>query len=235
MMSTPMNMAKRVNLALQGGGSHGAFAWGVLDRLLEDGRLSFEGISATSAGSMNAVVLSFGLAIGGREGAREMLRLFWERVSQAGCLYSPLRPSPLDRLFDNFNQDANPLFVAFDVVSRTFSPYEWNPFNLNPLRDVLARTIDFERLRAACPVKLFLGATNVRTGKVKIFENSEVSIDAVLASGCLPFLFQAIEIDGEAYWDGGYMGNPAIFPVIYNCDSPDVVVIHLNPIERAEI
>jgi NTE family protein len=234
-MSGTTSNTKAINLALQGGGAHGAFAWGVLNRLLEDGRVDFEGISATSAGSMNAAVVAYGLTIGGRDGARAMLRTFWERVSEVGCRFSPLKPTPIDRWFDNFNQDANPLFIAFDTVSRMLSPYEWNPLNFNPLRDVLERTVDFERLRHACPVKLFLCATNVRSGKVKIFENSEISADAVLASGCLPFLFQTIEIEGEAYWDGGYMGNPAIFPVIYNCDSPDVVIIHINPIERAEI
>jgi len=177
--STPNT--KTVNLALQGGGAHGAFAWGVLDRLLEDGRVDFEGISATSAGSMNAAVLAYGLTIGGRDGARATLQEFWQRVSEVGCAFSPLKPSPFDRWFDNFNQDANPLYIAFDTLSRMLSPYEWNPLNFNPLREVIERTVDFERLRRDCPVKLFLCATNVRSGKVKIFEKAEISSDAVLA------------------------------------------------------
>ncbi len=227
---------KKVNLALQGGGAHGAFAWGVLDRLLEDGRLAVEGISATSAGSMNAVVFAYGMAVGGRDGARASLTEFWTRISEAGSMYSPLKPSPLDHWFDNYNQDANPAFLLFDTLTRTFSPYQLNPMNFNPLREVLEKTVDFDRLRhSSCPVKLFLCATNVLSGKVKIFENSEMSSDAVLASGCLPFLFQAIEIGDDAYWDGGYMGNPAIFPLIYGCESPDVIIVHINPISRPEI
>ncbi len=226
---------KPISLALQGGGSHGAFGWGVLDRFLEDKRLQIEGISATSAGSMNAAVVAYGLAIGGREGARASLREFWMRISEAGCLYSPLKPTPLDRWLDTYNQDANPAYLVFDALTRMLSPYQLNPLNFNPLRDVLEQTVDFKKLRAACPIKLFLCASNVRTGKVKIFENAEMSSDAVLASGCLPFLFQAIEIGGEAYWDGGYMGNPAIYPLIYGCQSPDVVIVHINPINRAEI
>jgi NTE family protein len=227
--------AKKVNLALQGGGSHGAFGWGVLDRLLEDGRIAVEGISATSAGSMNAVVFAYGLAVGGREGARASLTEFWTRISEVGCLYSPLKPSPLDQWLKNPNRDAHPAYMFFDTLTRAFSPYQLNPLNLNPLRDVLEKTVDFERLRKACPVKLFLCATNVLTGKVKIFDNSEMSSDAVLASGCLPFLFQAIEIGGEAYWDGGYMGNPAIFPLIYGCEAPDVIIVHINPINRSHV
>ena len=227
---------KKVNLALQGGGSHGAFAWGVLDRLLEDSRIVVEGISATSAGSMNAVVFAYGMAVGGRDGARASLAEFWTRISEAGCRYSPLKPSPLHHWLESYNQDANPAFMVFDTLTRTFSPYQLNPLNFNPLREVLEKTVDFERLRhASCPVKLFLCATNVLSGKVKIFDNSEISSDAVLASGCLPFLFQAIEIGQDAYWDGGYMGNPAIFPLIYDCESPDVIIVHINPIKRSEI
>jgi NTE family protein len=209
---------KTVNLALQGGGAHGAFAWGVVDRLLEDERISFEGITATSAGAMNAVVVTSGLILGGREGARSLLAEFWRGVSEASA-WRTLQPA----------------FMFFDMVTRLLSPYQFNPLNYNPLRDLLEKTIDFERLRSEKAVKLFLCATNVRTGKVKIFENHEITSAAVLASGCLPSFFQAIEIDGEAYWDGGYMGNPAIFPVIYGCRSTDVIVVHINPIARDEI
>jgi NTE family protein len=228
-------MTKTINLALQGGGAHGAFTWGVLDRLLGDARIAFEGISATSAGAMNAAVLAHGLAAGGRDGARAALAGFWRAISEA-AVFSPLQPTPVERLFGSRALDYSPAFVLFDWVTRLLSPYRLNPANYNPLRQILARSIDCERLRAdAAPVKLFISATNVRTGKIKVFENREMSIDAVLASACVPFLFQAVEIDGEAYWDGGYMGNPAIFPLIYSCESRDVVIVHVNPLNRAEV
>lgn len=222
---------KTVNLALQGGGAHGAFAWGVLDRLLEDERIDIEGISACSAGAMNAVVLAYGLTEGGRQGAKTALANFWRRISHSGT-FSPLQPSWLDRLMHNHSLDSSPAFVAFDLITRLLSPYQFNPLNYNPLRDVLEQSVDFERLRQDCAVKLFLSATNVCSGKVRVFRSDEMSIDAVLASACLPFLFQAVEIDGQHYWDGGYMGNPAIFPLIYNCGSNDVVVVHINPMNR---
>ena len=225
---------KTINLALQGGGAHGAFTWGVLDRLCEEPRLAIEGISATSAGAMNGAVFAYGVTKGGPDGARKALESYWKRVAKAGEI-SPLAPSLFDRLF-GFSTDQSPAFLAFDLMTRMLSPYQFNPLNLNPLRAIVEQSIDFDLLRsAACPVKLFLSATNVRTGKVKIFENHEVTTDAVLASSCLPFLFQAIEIDGEAYWDGGYMGNPAIFPLIYGCNSHDVVIVHINPIERKKL
>ena len=224
---------KTVNLALQGGGAHGAFAWGVLDRLLEDRRIAFEGISASSAGAMNAVVLAHGLAVGGPKGAREALADFWRGISESGR-FSLLQPSPFDRLVHNHSLESSPAFLAFDLVTRLLSPYQFNPLNYNPLREVLERTVDFERLRREDCVKLFLCATNVCTGKVKVFENAEVTADSVLASACLPHIFQAVEIDGERYWDGGYMGNPALFPLIYNCGSADIVIVHINPIQRCE-
>jgi NTE family protein len=225
---------KTINLALQGGGSHGAFAWGVLDRLLDDERISFEGITATSAGAMNATVTAYGLTIGGREGAKRALAEFWHRISKAAAS-SILQPSIFDRMMNNRSLENSPAFVFFDMMTRLLSPYQFNPFNINPLRDVLEATVDFERLRKDNVVKLFLCASNVRSGKVKIFRNHEITSSAVLASGCLPFIFRAVEIDGEAYWDGGYMGNPAIYPLIYNCQSADVVIIHINPIYREEI
>ena len=222
---------KTVNLALQGGGAHGAFAWGVLDRLLEDGRIAFEGITATSAGAMNATVLAYGLTEGGREGARRALTNFWRRVSHA-AMSGPLQPSIWDRLTHNHALETSPIFQAMDMLSRLFSPYQLNPMNYNPLRRVLEESVDFERLRASGKVKLFISATNVRTGKVRIFNTCEVTPDAVMASACLPFMFQAVEIDGEPYWDGGYMGNPALYPLIYHCDSHDVVIVHINPLMR---
>ena len=226
---------KTINLALQGGGAHGAFTWGVLDRLLEDERIAFEGISATSAGAMNATVLAYGLTEGGREGAKKALAGFWRRVSHAAAV-GPLQPTWIDRLTGNRSLENSPAFLAFDLVSRLLSPYQFNPLNHNPLREVLLQSVDFDRLRLAdCPVKLFLSATNVRTGKIKVFENDVICPERVLASGCLPFLFQAVEIDGEHYWDGGYMGNPAMYPLIYHCDSLDVVIVHINPMERTDL
>src|SRR5690349_22206176 len=176
---------KAINLALQGGGAHGAFTWGVLDRLLEDERLAIDGISACSAGAMNAAVLAYGYAVGGREGARDSLAGFWRRISEA-ALTSPLQPSPLDRVLGDHSLRHSPAFVAFDMLTRLFSLYDYNPLGLNPLRDVLRRCVDFEVLaKAACPIKVFLSATNVRTGKVRVFERREVTVDAVLASACL--------------------------------------------------
>jgi NTE family protein len=226
---------KLVNLALQGGDAHGAFAWGVLDRLLEDNRIAFDGISATSAGAINATVLVSGLVEGGRQGAKRALAKLWRRIAHLGSL-TPLQPSLADRLCGSHSLDASPAFMLFDLVIRLFSPYQFNPFNYNPLRQVLAETVDFGALRSGhCPVKLFLSATNVRTGKIKVFQNDEIGPEAVLASSCLPFIFQAVEIDGEHYWDGGYMGNPAIFPLIYGCESRDVVIVHINPLERPRL
>jgi NTE family protein len=225
---------KGINVALQGGGAHGAFAWGVLDKLLEDGRLAIEGITGTSAGSMNATVLAYGLYKGGREGARETLASFWRRVSDEGRT-SPLQPSLLDRILHNHSLAFSPVFLTFDLMTRLFSPYQLNPFNYNPLRKVLEQTVDFADLRRCTVTKLYLSATNVRTGKVKVFDTSEVTADAVMASACLPFLFQAVEIDGEAYWDGGYMGNPALFPLIHGCQSKDIVIVHINPLCRPDV
>jgi NTE family protein len=224
---------KPIALALQGGGAHGAYAWGVLDRLLEDDGISLEGVSATSAGAMNAAVLSYGLMQGGREGARAALRNFWRDIARAAANSSPFRKLPWEKfLNDGHTLDRSPLYFLTDFFLRVLSPYEFNPLNVNPLRDVLARHVDFEALRKACPIRLYLCATNVETGKIRIFTGEEMSIEAVLASACLPFLFQAVQIDGEHYWDGGYVGNPAIYPLIYNCGTRDIVIVHINPIVR---
>jgi NTE family protein len=229
------NQVRTINLALQGGGAHGAFTWGVLDRLLDEKQLAFEGLSATSAGAMNAAAFAYGLAVGGRDGARQALTDYWKRVSEAARL-GPLQPTPFDRMLGDHKLAWTPVFSMIGFVTRMLSPYQFNPTNYNPLRDVVEQSIDFSVLqRPDCPVKLFLSATNVRTGKVKIFSGAEVSLDAVMASACLPTMFHAVEIDGEAYWDGGYMGNPAIFPLIYGCDSADIVMVHINPLFRAEV
>jgi NTE family protein len=233
--SASSNQVRTINLALQGGGAHGAFTWGVLDRLLEEKYLGFEGLSATSAGAMNAAVFAYGLAVGGRDGARKALAGYWKRVSDAASL-GPLQPSPIDRMLGDHKLAWSPAFSLMGFVTRVLSPYEFNPSDYNPLRNVVEQSIDFEVLRHPdCPVKLFLSATNVRTGKVKVFAGQEISVSAVMASACLPTMFHAVEIDGEAYWDGGYMGNPALFPLIYNCKSADIVIVHINPLYRKEL
>jgi NTE family protein len=223
---------RTVNLALQGGGAHGAFAWGVLDRLIEDGRLAFEGISATSAGAMNAAVLASGWTKGGPAGARQALAGFWRAVSDAGTRYSPYRAFPGMEGLAGLAPDQSPGYLLMEMCTRLLSPYQLNPWNFNPLRQVLEAHVDFELLRERSAIKLFLAATNVETCKVRIFGSRDLTPDAVLASACLPILFQAVEIEGEFYWDGGYVGNPAIYPLIYDCASRDVVIVHLNPIVR---
>jgi NTE family protein len=219
----------RINIALQGGGSHGAFSWGVLDRLLEDGRIEIDGISGCSAGAMNATVLAYGLVCGGHEGGRRTLEAFWRRISE-WAQFSPVQPTCLDRMTDRGNMNLSPTWWMFDYLTRFFSPYQLNPCNVNPLRDVLSEMVDFDVLRTSAGVKVFLCATNVLSGRIRVFHNRELDIRAVLASSCLPHLFQAVEIDGEYYWDGGYMGNPPIYPLIYETDSNDVLIIRINPI-----
>jgi NTE family protein len=219
-----------IDLALQGGGAHGAFTWGVLDRLLEETRLQIEGISGTSAGAMNAAVLVHGHAAGGAEGAKAALEDFWRRVSRAAT-FSPFRRTPLDMLLGRWTMDTSPVFLAFDMAARVFSPYDLNPRGANPMRDILAESVDFERL-AQSSIRLFVTATNVRTGRGRVFRNTDLSPDVLLASACLPTLFQAIEIEGEAYWDGGYVGNPTITPLVRECTSSDTVLVQVNPVER---
>jgi NTE family protein len=222
-----------VDLGLQGGGSHGAFTWGVLDRLLEEPWLVFDGISGTSAGAMNAVVMADGLAAGGAPQARVALEQFWKRVSDAALL-SPLRRGPLEILTGRWTLDYSPVFAALDISARVFSPYDLNPLGVNPLRQILADSVDFERLRRA-PIKIFVTATNVRTGRGRIFRNTDITPDALLASACLPTLFQAVEIDGDPYWDGGYSGNPTMAPLIRECTASDTILVQINPIERPGI
>lgn len=219
-----------VDLALQGGGSHGAFTWGVLDRLLEEPWLKIEGVSGTSAGAMNAAVLVHGHQKGGVAGAREALEAFWRRVSEA-ARFSPLQRGPMDVLLGRWTLDSSPMYVAMDLMSRLISPYDVNPQGANPLRDILAEQIDFDVL-AQSPIDLFVTATNVRTGRGKVFKNAAVTPDVLLASACLPTLFQAIEVDGEAYWDGGYSGNPTLSTLVRDCESEDTILIPINPIER---
>jgi NTE family protein len=224
---------KLVNLAIQGVGAHGAFTWGVLDRLLEEERLAFDGISATSAGAVNTVVLAYGLTVGGREGAKRTLDRYWRRLS-AMTSTSIFQPSFFDKIYGNFGLDHSPGYVFVDALSQVFSPYQLNPLNYNPFKKLLEETVDFEVLRRQSAIKLFLCATNVRSGKVKIFPSEELRADHVVASSCQPLTMHAVEIDGEYYWDGGFMGNPALFPLIYACDARDIILVHLTPIERWE-
>jgi len=222
---------KSINLALQGGGAHGAFTWGVLDRLLADERLEIAAISGTSAGAMNAVALADGFVRGGASGAREKLAAFWKAVSES-ARFSPVRRSLVDRLLGSWSLDRSPGYHAFDSLTRAVSPYQLNPLNMNPLRDLLAESIDFDCVRSCQAIRLFISATNVETGRVKVFHGAELNADMVMASACLPHLFQAVEIDGVPYWDGGYMGNPSLFPFFYDSECADVVIVQINPVER---
>ena len=225
---------KKINLALQGGGSHGAFTWGILDRLLEETRLEFEGVTGASAGAMNAVVLASGYAKGGREGAREALREFWYEISNAAWA-SPMRRSWMGKMRGSWSLDDSPGYLWVDMMSRLLSPYETNPMDINPLRKTLWQLVDFEAVRDCSEIKLFISATNVRNGRVRVFHQDELDIPHVMASACLPFMFKAVEIEGEAYWDGGFMGNPPLYPLFDHCETDDVIIVQINPFERVEI
>jgi len=221
-----------VDLALQGGGSHGAFTWGVLDRLLEEPWLKVEAISGTSAGAMNAAVLVSGHVQGGAEGARAALDAYWKLVAE-GARFSPIQRSPIDRMMNRWTLDASPVYLAMDLMSRVVSPYSLNPLGFNPIKDILEKSVDFAHLGAA-PIKLFITATNVRTGRGRVFRNKEITPDVLLASACLPTMFQAIEIDGEPYWDGGFAGNPTITPLVRESDAHDTILVQINPRERRD-
>jgi NTE family protein len=231
-----VNPLKNVNLALQGGGAHGAFVWGVVDRLLEDGRVLIEAISATSAGAMNAVALASGMANGGPDGARQCLHNFWQEVSRADLLFDLY--SPLNQWIQALKlpPEYHPFHAAIHFLTHTLPPGLLNPLNVNPLKALLLKVIDFERLNVSQEApELFVSATNVRTGKMKVFQTPDITVDSVLASACLPPFFQAVEIDGEHYWDGGYLGNPAIFPLIYRRGSKDVIIAQVTAIKRDEL
>jgi NTE family protein len=220
-----------IDLALQGGGSHGAFTWGVLDRLLEEDSIEFSAISGTSAGALNAAVLASGHGSAGRDGARKALRAFWLDVARAGAIFSPFSNGATHASTNPFSLENLPGYQWMNSFFRALSPYEFNPMNLNPLREVVERHVD-PRAVQACDTALFITATSVHTGQARIFTGAEVTVDALLASACLPFMFQAVEIDGEPYWDGGYTGNPAIYPLIYDSRSLDVLLVRINPLAR---
>ncbi|TPE53862.1 patatin-like phospholipase family protein [Amaricoccus solimangrovi] len=221
---------KPINLALQGGGSHGALTWGVLDRLLEDPRLAIREVSGTSAGAMNAVVLADGFQRAGAEGARAALGRFWKAVSDA-ARFSPMRRSLWDRLWGRHSLDHSPGYLMFEGLGRIFSPYDLNPLGINPLRDLLLANVDFGRVNACDRIRVHVTATNVRTGRARVFSRGEVTADAVLASACLPQMSPAVEIDGEAYWDGGFSGNPALQPLVES-EHPDILLVQINPMIR---
>jgi NTE family protein len=233
-----MAQRKAVCLGLQGGGSHGAFTWGVLDEILRDGRIEIEAVSGTSAGAMNAVVLADGLADGqrkvDRDRARDCLTQFWRAVSDS-ARFSPIQRTVIDRIMGDWSLDRSPGFALFDLMGRMTSPYLFNPLDLNPLKPLLEEGVDFARVARCKGFRLHLSATNVRTGRIAVFEREEITPDHVLASACLPFMFQAVEIGAEAYWDGGYMGNPALFPFFRSCETNDILIVQINPMARTEL
>ena len=227
----PPLITKRINLALQGGGAHGAFTWGVLEHLLSDGRLEFEGISGTSAGAVNAVMLADGLIRGGHEEAQKRLADFWRAVSNNGNLPAMQR-AVVERLLSFIPLEGTPMQAWLETLARYFSPYDFNPLNINPLKDLFDRFVDFEALRTASDPKLFISATNVQTGRVRIFSRDKITAEVLMASACLPLLFRAVEIDGIPYWDGGYLANPVIFPFFGTTKTEDVLVVQINPLVR---
>ncbi len=225
---------KHISVALQGGGSHGAFTWGVMHRLMSEPRLYIDGISGTSAGAMNAVVFADGFLKGKRQGAIDGLRVFWERVSRMSPIPRMI-PRGIPGLSDGWAVDNDPTFMMLDFMTRLMAPRQFNPLKLDPLGDLLRELVDFEQLRAHPEVKLFVTASNVRTCKSRIFRTPEITAATLMASACLPLLFEAVEVDGEFYWDGGYLGNPAIYPLIHECESSDVVLVQINPLNRPDV
>ncbi len=225
-MNTSTREQPTVNLALQGGGAHGALTWGVLDALLEDGRLQLEAISGTSAGAMNAVVLAYGMLEGGNEGARAALEKYWTAVAEAMPLAATTSAG------DGQGVALTPAFKSMLRWANYFSPERLNPYDRNPVRDIINAQIDFERLRAHGRIKLFVAATHANSGKLRVFRSPEITADAILASACLPTMNRAVEIDGEPYWDGGYAANPAVFPLFYECRSHDVLLVLLSPLKH---
>jgi NTE family protein len=225
---------KRINLALQGGGALGAFTWGVLDHMLEDGRLTIEGISGTSAGAVNAIMLADGLARGGPNEARKRLADFWRAASLGGNLPEVQRRA-VDRLFSFWPIEDTPVGLWMQALTRYLSPYDFNPLNINPLKDLIERFVDFEAVRACKNLQLFVSATNVRSGQLHVFRREEMTADMIVASACLPHLFRAVEIDGEHYWDGGYVGNPALYPLVGATQTENLLLVQINPVRRKQV
>lgn len=226
--------SKPISLGLQGGGSHGAFEWGVLDRLLEDGRLEISAITAASAGAMNAVALAAGLVEDGPRGARAKLEALWRGVNQAGGRNVFGDSAIWTAAFNPQWLRANPFYSYYEGMMLQASPYDFNPFNLNPLADVLSEVVDFEAVKRA-PLELFISATDVRQGRDRVFAKAEIDKETVLASCALPLLFHAVEIKGEPYWDGGYLANPPLWPLFYGDTPRDILIVMLNPFRRAQL
>ncbi len=229
-----LNGAKKLNLALQGGGSHGAFTWGVLDRLLSDDRIVLEGLSGTSAGAVNALVMASGLARGGRNEARLALEKFWMAVGEQQHT-NMIRRNPIDVMFGRFGFDLSWSYHLFASFTHLVSPYQWNPLNINPLRDLIRQHIDFTAVRKFEDLKIFVSATSVETGRIRVFRREELSEDTLMASTALPLMFHAAEVEGLHYWDGGFVGNPALFPLFYECESQDIVIVQINPQKREAV
>ena len=227
----PGSPRRKIALALQGGGSHGAFTWGVLDRLLEDPTLEIIAFTGTSAGAMNAIVAADGLLGGGPEGARQRLREFWETIGKMPGFGTPLWPLSGEAQ-SKVNLDHTPAYLAWEAATRNLSPYQLNPMDFNPLRESLTRLVDFERLRAEKELKVNVCATNALTARRRVFDNRDISVDAVLASACLPHMFRSIMIDGEPYWDGGYTGNPAMLAILSPLPKSDLILVRIDPIIR---
>ncbi len=218
---------KEITLALQGGGSHGAFTWGVLEKLFEEDAFDITGICGTSAGAINAGIAAYGYHKNGNQGAINLLKEFWERLATAS-VYSPVQPSQLDKMLSAGDMEFSPGYNLFNLMSTFLSPYQWNVLDTNPLRDILLELLDFKELQQS-KMKLFTCATNVKTGQPKTFDLEHMSVDAMLASACLPLLFKAVEVDKEFYWDGGYMGNPPLYPLIEATNTSDILLIQINP------
>jgi NTE family protein len=225
---------KSLSLALQGGGAHGAFTWGIIDRILEEDSIEIEAISGTSAGAMNGALVVNGIADGGRDKAREMLEVFWKKISNAASL-GPFSPSILDKMVGSNDMMYSPGVMAMEYMTRIFSPSQLNVLDINPFQTILEDVLDMKKIQNCKKIKLFVNATNVLTGKIKVFESKELTTDMLLASACLPFLFKTVEVDGQPYWDGGYSGNPALFPLIYSCDCKDIAIIQINPINIDQV
>jgi len=226
------NGKKTLNLALQGGGAHGAYTWGVLDRLLDEEELEIHAVSGTSAGAMNAAVLASGFRKGGAAGAKQALHDFWSQVSVTGAWINPIRGNPVEEYQKHWNLDNELSYQMFDMMTRMFSPYQFNPFNLNPLRNVLNNVLDLNAVNAGGQIPIFVTATNVHSGQPRVFRCEDITVDTLLASACIPFYFQSVMIDDVPYWDGGYMGNPSIWPLVYNTHIHDVLLVQINPIYR---
>ncbi len=225
---------KTVTLALQGGGAHGAFIWGVLDRLLEEERLIVEGVSGTSSGAINAALLADGYAAGGRAGAKAQLERFWRRISEL-CRTRRRRRFTLPRPAKGKSLNLSTAAMFYKIMHRLLLPYNFNAITMDPLRAAIAEIIDFDRLRASAEIKVFVNATDVCAGTMRVFENAELDVDVICASSCLPFLFRPVEIDGAHYWDGSYMGNPALYPLVYDCHANDIVLVQTSPFGKPEL